>query len=192
MLFNRNVVDVKFPPRGDGKTVIVKFNSKEAADTFIELDYIMFFGTELTRNIVGQYLKGKTLDQKNEISMLLLGKKYVFGTFQDEGNPFYVELSGLSTKSEDLREMFISQLNLAEKDVGKPIWEPAAGNKMNARLNLKVPEATVNHLITKWNSMDVNVDGQNVSAEFWVPKGTKRHGDLLSKKAKKKLKNKNQ
>ena len=162
------MVDVKFPPRGDGKTVIVKFNSKEAADTFIELDYIMFFGTELTRNIVGQYLKGKTLDQKNEISMLLLGKKYVFGTFQDEGNPFYVELSGLSTKSEDLREMFISQLNLAEKDVGKTIWEPAAGNKMNARLNLKVPEATVNHLITKWNSMDVNVDGQNVSAEFWV------------------------
>ena len=73
------MVDVKFPPRGDGKTVIVKFSSKEAADTFIELDYIMFFGTELTRNIVGQYLKGKTLDQKNEISMLLLGKKYVFG-----------------------------------------------------------------------------------------------------------------
>ena len=65
-------------------------------------------------------------------------------------------------------------------------WDTAG--EVKARLNVKVPEAAVNHLIGRWNSMSVSVAGQVVSAEFWVPKGTKRHGDLLSKKEKKKNK----
>jgi len=182
---HKNVVDVKFP-RWNEKTAFVKFNSKDAADSFLELDYVMFFSTDLGRNIMGQYLKNKTHDQKNEVSMILLNKPYVFGTVVEEGNPFHVEFSGLKSQNEVLRSLFVNKLNLAEKDVGKMTWDTAGGVK--ARLNVKVPEAAVNHLIGRWNSMSVSVAGQVVSAEFWVPKGTKRHGDLLSKKEKKKNK----
>ena len=182
---HKNVVDVKFP-RWNEKTAFIKFNSKEAADSFLELDYVMFFSTELGRNIMGQYLKNKTHDQKNEVSMMLLNKPYVFGTVVEEGNPFHVEFSGLKSQNEVLRSLFVNKLNLAEKDVGKMTWDTAG--EVKARLNVKVPEAAVNHLIGRWNSMSVSVGGQVVSAEFWVPKGTKRHGDLLSKKEKKKNK----
>ena len=181
---HKNVVDVKFP-RWNERTAFVKFNSKDAADSFLELDYVMFFGADVGRNIMGQYLKNKTHDQKNEVSMKLLNKPYVFGTVVEEGNPFHIEFSGLSSKNEVLRNLFVNKLNLAEKDVGKMTWETVSG-ELKARVNVKVPEAAVHHLIGRWNSMSVSVAGQEVSAEFWVPKGTKRHGDMLSKKQKKK------
>lgn len=183
---HKNVVDVKFP-RWNERTAFVKFNSKDAADSFLELDYVMFFGADVGRNIMGQYLKNKTHDQKNEVSMKLLNKPYVFGTVVEEGNPFHIEFSGLSSKNEVLRNLFVNKLNLAEKDVGKMTWETVSG-ELKARVNVKVPEAAVHHLIGRWNSMSVSVAGQEVSAEFWVPKGTKRHGDMLSKKQKKKNK----
>lgn len=182
---HKNVVDVKFP-RWNEKSAFVKFSSKDAADSFLELDYVMFFSTELGRNIMGQYLKNKTHDQKNEVSMMLLDKPYVFGTVVEEGNPFHVEFSGLQSQNDVLRSLFVNKLNLAEKDVGKITWDTAG--EVKARINVKVPEAAVNHLIGRWNSMSVSVGGHVVSAEFWVPKGTKRHGDLLSKKQRKKNK----
>ena len=182
---HKNVVDVKFP-RWNEKSAFVKFSSKDAADSFLELDYVMFFSTELGRNIMGQYLKNKTHEQKNEVSMMLLDKPYVFGTVVEEGNPFHVEFSGLQSQNDVLRSLFVNKLNLAEKDVGKITWDTAG--EVKARINVKVPEAAVNHLIGRWNSMSVSVGGQVVSAEFWVPKGTKRHGDLLSKKERKKNK----
>ena len=151
------------------------------------IDYVMFFGADVGRNIMGQYLKNKTHDQKNEVSMKLLNKPYVFGTVVEEGNPFHIEFSGLSSKNEVLRNLFVNKLNLAEKDVGKMTWETVSG-ELKARVNVKVPEAAVHHLIGRWNSMSVSVAGQEVSAEFWVPKGTKRHGEMLSKKQKKKNK----
>ena len=79
---HKNVQDVKFVyfNEENGHTVVVKFNDKQSADRFLELDYVMFFGKELGRNVVNNYLKSKSAKQKDDFSMMLLGKKYIWGT----------------------------------------------------------------------------------------------------------------
>jgi len=75
---HKNVLDVKFLHMDErsGHSVIVKFGSKESADRFLELDYVLFFGMELNRNLVNNYLKGKSQYQKDDVSRMLLGRKY--------------------------------------------------------------------------------------------------------------------
>ena len=86
-----------------------------------------------------------------------------------------MELTGLTSRAADLRSLFISQLHLAEKDVGKPQWEKAEGAKVKARFALKLEEGAVDFLVNKWNQLEIDVDGEKVLAELMNPKrGTKR------------------
>ena len=193
-LYNhRDVADVKFlswttvPP-----VVIVKFTSVPAAETFLGLEYVLFYGHEVVRNDVETFLKKKTEKQKEETSRLCLGQSYkslpqpVSGGSSD----CQVELTGLSSQAPELRSLFISQLHLAEKDVGKPQWEKAEGAKVKARFALKLEEGAVDFLVNKWNQLEIDVDGEKVLAELMNPKrGTKRvevPSKGLGKKKKKK------
>ena len=188
---HKNVADVKFATWMQN-SAFVKFNSREAADTFIELDYVMFFGSEVGRTDVYTYIKNKTPQQKDEVSRMLIGKKYQApAVIQSTSGDFYVELAGFSSKSDDIRELFMSKLNLSTKDVGKTVWEEHKDEDvgLRARFNVKVPENAVNHLVKRWNDMAISVDGQDVSAKFWVPiKGSKRKGDGSLRKLRKKKK----
>jgi len=183
---HKNVADVKFSTWMQN-SAFVKFTSREAADTFIELDYVMFFGSDVGRTDVYTYVKNKTPQQKDEVSRMLIGKKFQApAAAQSSSGEFYVELAGFSSKSDDVRELFMSKLNLNTKDVGKTVWEEHKDDGLKAKFNVKIPENAVNHLIKRWNDMAISVDGQDVSAKLWV-QGNKRKGDgSLKKKGKKK------
>ena len=82
----------------------------------------------------------------------------------------------------------MSKLNLSTKDVGKTVWEEHRDEAigLRAKFNVKIPENAVNHLIKRWNDMEISVEGQDISAKFWVPvKGNKRKGDGSLRKLKK-------
>ena len=175
---HRDVADVKFlswttvPP-----VVIVKFTSVPAAECFLGLEYVLFYGHEVVRNDVETFLKKKTEKQKEETARVCLGRSYkslpqlVSGGSSD----CQVELSGLSSQAPELRNLLISQLHLAEKDVGKPQWEKSDGEKVKARFAFKLEEDAVGFLVNKWNQLEIDVDGEKVLAELMNPKrGTKR------------------
>ena len=180
-LYNhREVADVKFlswttvPP-----TVLVKFTSVSAAECFLGLDYVLFYGHEVVRNDVETFLKKKTEKQKEETARICLGQSYkslpqpVSGGAG--GSDCQVELSGLSSQAPELRSLFISQLHLAEMDVGKPQWVKAEGEKVKARFALKLEENAVDFLVNKWNQLEIDVGGEKVLAELMNPqRGTKR------------------
>ena len=189
---HKNVDDVKFATWMQN-SAFVKFNSREAADTFAELDYVMFFGSEVGRTDVYTYVKNKSPGQKDEVSRMLIGKKFQAPAALQTatGGEFYVELAGFTNKSDDIRELFMSKLNLSTKDVGKTVWEEHKDEAigLRAKFNVKIPENAVNHLIKRWNDMEISVEGQDISAKFWVPtKGNKRKGDGSLKKLEKKQK----
>ena len=177
---HRDVADVKFlswttvPP-----VVLVKFTSVAAAECFLGLEYVLFYGHEVVRNDVETFLKKKTEMQKEETSRVCLGQSYkslpqpVSGGAG--GSDCQVELSGLSSQAPELRSLFISQLHLAEMDVGKPQWVTAEGEKVKARFALKLEENAVDFLVNKWNQLEIDVGGEKVLAELMNPKrGTKR------------------
>ena len=177
---HRDVADVKFlswttvPP-----VVIVKFATLQAAESFLGLDYVLFYGHEVVRNDVETFLKKKTEKQKEETARLCLGQSYhslpQTVSAGAGGSDCQVELSGLSSQAPELRSVFISQLHLAEKDVGKPQWEKAEGEKVKARFALKLEENAVDFLVNKWNQLEIDVSGEKVLAELINPKrGTKR------------------
>ena len=69
---HKNVDDVKFATWMQN-SAFVKFNSREAADAFAELNYVMFFGSEVGRIDVYIYVKNKSPVQKDEVSRMLIG-----------------------------------------------------------------------------------------------------------------------
>ena len=175
---HRDVADVKFlswttvPP-----VVIVKFTSVPAAECFLGLEYVLFYGHEVVRNDVETFLKKKTEKQKEETSRVCLGRSYssLPQSVSDGSSDCQLEMSGLSSQAPELRSLLISQLHLAEKDVGKPQWEKAEGEKVKARFALKLEEDAVGFLVNKWNQLEIDVGGEKVKAELMNPKrGTKR------------------
>ena len=121
------------------------------------------------------FLKKKTDKQKDEMARLCLGKPYQSILQPPPGSDCQVELTGLNCRAPELRSLFISQLHLAEKDVGKPQWEKAQGEKVKVRLALKLEENAVDFLVNKWNQLEIDVSGEKVLAELINPKrGTKR------------------
>ena len=175
---HRDVADVKFlswttvPP-----VVLVKFTSVPAAECFLGLEYVLFYGHEVVRNDVETFLKKKTEKQKEETARVCLGRSYTSLTQPGLGgsSDCQVELSGLSSQAPELRNLLISQLHLAEKDVGKPQWEKTEGEKVKARFALKLEEDAVGFLVNKWNQLEIDVGGEKVLAELMNPKrGTKR------------------
>merc|ERR1712096_87025 len=131
---HKDVTDVKF--LNWTEIVFVKFQDVAAAERFLGLTYVLFFGSDLTLNDVESFLKKKNVDQKDEVARVLLGKRFndltnaaktavpANGNGTNNGSQtMEVELSMLPAKQNDLRNMFISELHLAEGDVGQPSWE---------------------------------------------------------------------
>ena len=132
----------------------------------------------------------KTDKQKDEMARLCLGKPYQSILQPPPGSDCQVELTGLSCRAPELRSLFISHLHLAEKDVGKPMWENADNEKMKARFALKLEEDAVDFLVKKWNQLEIDVDGGRVLAEVINSKrGVKRieSSKGFGKKKKKKV-----
>ena len=188
---HRDVADVKFLSWTTVPTVVVvMFSSVEAAECFLRLDYVLFYGHEVTRHDVEHFLKKKTDKQKDEMARLCLGKPYQSILQPPPGSDCQVELTGLSCRAPELRSLFISHLHLAEKDVGKPMWENADNEKMKARFALKLEEDAVDFLVKKWNQLEIDVDGGRVLAEVITTKrGVKRieSSKGFGKKKKKKV-----
>ena len=175
---HRDVKDVKFLSWTTVPTiVIVKFASVPAAECFLSLDYVLFYGNEVTRNDVESFLKKKTEKQKDEVARLCLGKPYISlpkSGGAGGGSDCQVELTGLTSRTPNLRSLFISQLHLSEKDVGNPHWE-AQNEKMKATFALKLEENAVDFLVKKWNQLEIDVGGEKVVAEVINSKrGVKR------------------
>ena len=167
---HKHVADVKFLS-WTHQAVVVKFVSEEAESVFLGLDYVMFYGTELVRKNVPVYLKSQSDNNKNEVSQMCLNKNYeMTKTGREEDTSLYVEMTGLSSQSSDIRGRFIENLNLTEKVVGKVTWENS-----KARMVVRLPVDGVNMMIKRWNAMNVVVDGQEVTAQLWSgSRGVKR------------------
>lgn len=181
---HKNVADVKFL-QWTNLTVIVRFNSKEDAERFVGLNYVMFYGSEVSVKNVPGFLKDKSMDQRNQVSKMCLNKNYssVAGSGAGGGGDGlqYVQLSGIEQETPKLRKLFIENLNLTEKDVGKMFWQNSV-----AMMVVKLPAAAVSLLVKRWNTMNLEVDGVAVTAEVTDnTRGTKRPVEGGKKKNKK-------
>jgi len=176
---HKDVVDVKFFDWS--KVVFAKFKNAAAAERFIGLNYVMFYGIDLTLVDIEAFLKKRTQPQKEEMSKILLNKKFNDVKLRSEGggdsngvqggNP-QVELAAFASKQAGagIRKKFIEQLNLNEADVGQPNWvkEPKG---FKARIQVKLEENAIGYLVKKWNEMDITVEGETVSAALTESKG---------------------
>jgi len=179
---HKNVVDVKFVNWSD--VVFAKFPDTKSAETFIGLNYAIFFGNELSLVDVETFLKKKSDNQKEELSKILLGKKFSDVKLRGDGESVVngnstggvgksqVELVPFSSKQADVRNLFIENLNLNDKDVGQLNWiKEQKGFK--ARIPIKLEEGAIGYLVKKWNDLQIAVGGETVSASLTAA-GVKR------------------
>ena len=180
---HKNVADVKFLP-WTNLAVVVRFNSKEDAERFVGQNYVMFYGSEVSVKNVPGFLKEKNQDQKNQVSRMCLNKNYSSGagtTGAGGDGVQYVKLSGIEQETPKLRKLFIENLNITEKDVGKMFWQNSV-----AMMVVKLPAAAVSLLVKRWNTMNMELDGVPVTAEVSDSmRGTKRSVEGGKKKNKK-------
>jgi len=183
---HKDVADVKFLNWTD--VVFVKFQDVVAAERFLSLSYVMFYGSDLNRNDVETFMKKKNPAQKEEVAKVLLGKKLGDVTGNTVTNntaavkasagkgPLEVELSTFTSKNSNVRDLFISELHLSEGDVGQPNWVKA-DQKFTARLPVKLEENAIGYLVRKWNDLQINVGGETVNAQVAnCNKALKREG----------------
>jgi len=180
---HKDVADVKF--LNWTENVFVKFQDVAAAEKFLSLSYVMFYGNDLHLNDVEGFLKKKTPVQKDEIAKILLGKKFAnistnvthppaANNVANGSMTMEVELSAFSSKQNDLRNMFISELHLSEDDVGQANWVKK-DQKFSARLPVKLEEGAISYMVKRWNDLKINVAGETVSAQMTTTtKGVKR------------------
>lgn len=179
---HKNVVDVKFVNWSD--IVFAKFKDSKSAETFIGLSYALFFGNELKLVDVETFLKKRSDSQKEELSKILLGKKFSAVNLREEGGNVVngnstagvgksqVELVPFTSQQADIRNLFIENLNLNDKDVGQLNWiKEQKGFK--ARIPIKLEEGAIGYLVKKWNELQIAVGGETVSASLTTA-GVKR------------------
>lgn len=177
---HKDVMDVKFVNWTD--VVFAKFKNSAAAERFIGLNYVMFFGIDLRLIDVDTFMKKRTPPQKEELAKILTGKKLADikvpaggvetnGVAKPKDGASNVELSAFTSKQagSDIRKLFIEHLNLNQEDVGQPSWvKEQKGFK--ARMQIKLEENAIGYLVKKWNEMEITVEGETVSAA--VPAGS--------------------
>jgi len=170
---HKDVTDVKFISWTD--IVFVKFKDVASAERFLGLSYVLFYGSELNRYDVETFLKKRKPAQKEEIAKVLLGKPFIdvvsdptaaASTKGDSSTGSHqVELSTFPSKNSNVRDLFISELHLSEEDVGQPNWvNTKVDNKFTARLPVRLEENAIGYLVKKWNDLQINVEGETVSA----------------------------
>jgi len=198
---HKDVKDVKFLDWTDA--VFVKFPNATAAERFLSLDYVMFYGSDVNRNDVETYLKKRSPAQKEEIARLLLNKSFdkiappksaLASAGESNGTGKLgvaaaaakadLELSSFQSRDENIRDLIISELHLSEGDVGQPSWQQGEDSTFSARLPVKLEETALSYLVKRWNELEISVGGQTVSASL-ASKGVKRDGNTRRKKAKK-------
>jgi len=177
---HKDVADVKF--FNWTEIVFAKFKSVEAAERFIGLSYHMFYGVDLALHDVVEFLKKKSDNQKGDVAKILLNKKFnksmMEGHGQANGNGTTngagagnrqkeVELVGFKSKQagQGIRGLFVENLHLDEEVVGQPKWVKGSGGSDKARLHIKLEDSAIGYLVKKWNELEINVEGDAVTAE---------------------------
>merc|ERR1719150_18221 len=176
---HKDVADVKF--FNWTEIVFAKFKSVEAAERFIGLSYHMFYGVDLALHDVVEFLKKKSDHQKEDVAKILLNKKFnksmMEGHGQANGNGTTngagagrvqeVELVGFKNKQvvQGIRGLFVENLHLDEEVVGQPKWVKGSGGTDKARLHIKLEDSAIGYLVKKWNELEINVEGDAVTAE---------------------------
>jgi len=177
---HKDVADVKF--FNWTEIVFAKFKSVEAAERFIGLSYHMFYGVDLALHDVVEFLKKKSDNQKEDVAKILLNKKFnksmMEGHGQANGNGTTngagagnrqkeVELVGFKSKQagQGIRGLFVENLHLDEEVVGQPKWVKGSGGSDKARLHIKLEDSAIGYLVKKWNELEINVEGDAVTAE---------------------------
>jgi len=177
---HKDVADVKF--FNWTEIVFAKFKNVEAAERFIGLSYHMFYGVDLALHDVVEFLKKKSDQQKEDVAKILLNKKFnksmMEGHGQANGNGTTngagvgnrqkeVELVGFKSKQagQDIRGLFVENLHLDEEVVGQPKWVKGSGGSDKARLHIKLEDSAIGYLVKKWNELEINVEGDAVTAE---------------------------
>jgi len=174
---HKDVADVKFVNWTD--IVFAKFKTTEAAERFLSLSYHMFYGVDLNLHDVPDFLKKKTDQQKEDVSRVLLGKK--FNKSMIEGGNVTVTngaapakvgvpktpevvLSDFSSKKagESIRELFVENLHLDDEVVGQPKWIKGDGDGFKAKLIIKMEENAIGYFVKKWNDLEICVEGETV------------------------------
>jgi len=187
---HKDVVDVKFLEWT--KSVFVMFKSVEAAERFVGLAYVLFYGVELSLMDVELFYKNKkrTPKQKEDLASVLLGKKTAdlklraeedMDTQEQAATKGVVELAAFPTKQPKIRERFIEELNLNQQEVGQAQWvKDPKGFK--ATLMLKLDEDAISFLVKKWNNMNITVEGETVQAVLTnkTPGGGVKRGNRRS------------
>jgi len=176
---HKDVADVKFVNWTD--IVFAKFKSVEAAEKFISLSYHMFYGVDLHLHDVPEFLKKKSDQQKEDVSKVLIGKKFnksmieggnaavtngTGGAIAKVGVPKTPEvvLADFSSKQagESIRELFIENLHLDQEVVSQTKWMKGAGDVFKAKLTIKLEENAIGYLVKKWNDLEISVEGETV------------------------------
>jgi len=170
---HKDVTDVKFFEWT--KSVFVRFKTVAAAERFIGLSYVLFYGVELSMMDVELFFKNKkrTPKQKEELASILLNKRVsdvkLRAESESEENQEQaatkgiVELAGMQAKQPKIRERFIEELNLNQQEVGQAQWvKDQKGFK--ATLMVKLDEDAIGYLVKKWNDMNITVEGETVQA----------------------------
>jgi len=175
---HKDVADVKF--FNWTEIVFAKFKSVEAAERFIGLSYHMFYGVDLALHDVVEFLKKKSDHQKEDVAKILLNKKFnksmMEGNGQANGNGTTngagnrqkeIELVGFKSKQagQGIRGLFVENLHLDEEVVGQPKWVKGSGGTDKARLHIKLEDSAIGYLVKKWNELEINVEGDAVTAE---------------------------
>lgn len=178
---HKDVADVKF--FNWTEIVFAKFKSVEAAERFIGLSYHMFYGVDLALHDVVEFLKKKSDHQKEDVAKILLNKKFnksmMDGHGQANGNGTTngagavnrqkeVQLIGFKNKQagQGIRGLFVENLHLDEEVVGQPKWVKGSGGSDKACLHIKLEDSAIGYLVKKWNELEINVEGDAVTAEF--------------------------
>jgi len=180
---HKDVEDVKF--LNWTEIVFAKFKTVEAAERFISLAYVMFYGVELALHDVPDFLRKKKDDkQREDAARVMLNTKFDKSMLEGSGptpatkaatngasngaapaaarNP-EVELAAFSSKAagEGIRDIFIENLHLDQEVVGQPRWS-GSGEEFKARLVIKLEEAAIGYLVKKWNDLEISVEGEQV------------------------------
>merc|ERR1719489_216825 len=79
-----------------------------------------------------------------------------------------VELIGFKSKQagQGIRGLFVENLHLDEEVVGQPKWVKGSGGTDKARLHIKLEDSAIGYLVKKWNELEINVEGDAVTAEL--------------------------
>jgi len=168
---HKDVTDVKFFEWT--KSVFVRFKTNAAAERFIGLSYVLFYGVELSMMDVEMFFKKRNPKQKEELASILLNKRVSDVKLREvsesedgqeqAATKGIVELAAFQAKQPKIRERFIEELNLNQQEVGQANWvKDQKGFK--ATLLVKLDEDAIGYLVKKWNDMNITVEGETVQA----------------------------